>query len=186
MNVPALLRNLFLIACILLFCRYLKVELEDPTFGARYREVFDALEVRLSQTVFSASTMRATQPHMATAEDVTTQFTKSIVDSVSKIGSSLRKVDIQCTPNDNDKATSFDKRTMWGVLVEQDKFISGVLDIQLRCRDSRGKKDAKEVELRSLLSKEGFDRKDNRDSVPLPSRPDIFVNGELQLCSNRH
>jgi Phosphatidylinositol 3- and 4-kinase len=165
--------------CCCLF-RYLKVELEDPTFGARYREVFDALEVRLSQTPFSGSTMRATQPSLSTSGDVTTQFTKSIVDSVSKIGSSLRKVEIQSTPNDSDQvaqAKSSDERTMWGVLVEQDKFISGVLEIQLRCRDSRGKKDAKEAELRSLLSKEGFDRKDSRDPVPLPSRPDIFVNG---------
>jgi len=66
---------------------------------------------------------------------------------------------------------------MWDVLVEQDKFITGVLDIQLRCRDSRGKKDAKEAELKSLLSKEGYDRKPTRDPVPLPSRPDVFVNG---------
>lgn len=66
---------------------------------------------------------------------------------------------------------------MWEVLVEQDAFISGVLDIQQRCRDSRGKKDAKEAELKSLLSKEGYDRKQSRDPVPLPSRPDVFVNG---------
>jgi phosphatidylinositol 3-kinase len=66
---------------------------------------------------------------------------------------------------------------MWSTLVEQDKFISGVLDLQLRCRELRGKKDVKEAELRNLLSKEGFDRSDDRDPVPLPSRPDIFVNG---------
>ena len=107
------------------------------------------------------------------------QFTKSIVDSVSKLGSSLRKVELQGT-NDRDRMSSkasMKDRSMWEVLVEQDSFISGVLDIQLRCRDSRGKKDSKEAELRSLLSKEGFDRKATRDPVPLPSRPDIFVNG---------
>ena len=109
------------------------------------------------------------------------QFTKSIVDSVSKIGSSLRKVDVQNNTSDGESATPAlplkEGRTMWGVLLEQDNFISGVMDIQLRCRDSRGKKDAKEAELKSLLSKEGFDRNDNRNPVPLPSRPDIFVNG---------
>lgn len=159
------------------FCRYLKVEIEDPTFGARYREVFAALEVCLSQTPFSTNTLRPTQHILSTPEDVATQLTKSIVDSVSKLGSSLRKVDIHGSTNDNDKTIPGEERTMWGVLVEQDKFISGVLDLQLRCRDLRGKKDTKEAELRNLLAKEGFDRKDNRDPVPLPSRPDIFVNG---------
>lgn len=155
-------------------CRYLKVEIEDPTFGARYREVFTALEACLSQTPFSTSTIRPTQHQLPTSEDVATQLTKSIVDSVSKLGSSLRKVEIQNTTTDIEKDT---ERTMWGILVEQDKFISGLLDVQLRCRELRGKKDAKEMELRNLLLKEGFDRKENRDPVPLPSRPDIFVNG---------
>lgn len=110
-------------------------------------------------------------------EDMASQFTKSIVDSVSKLGSSLRKVELQSSSDRVSTKVSIKERSMWEVLVEQDTFISGVLDIQLRCRDSRGKKDSKEAELRSLLSKEGFDRKANRDPVPLPSRPDIFVNG---------
>jgi phosphatidylinositol 3-kinase len=124
------------------------------------------------------SSLRETQPPPS-ADDIATQFTKSIVDSVSKLGSSLRKVEIQGT-SDRDRAatkSSTQERSMWEVLVEQDAFISGVLDVQLRCRDLRGKKDAKEAELKSLLSKEGFDRKSNRDPVPLPSRPDVFVNG---------
>ena len=153
--------------------RYLKVELEDPTYGARYREVFAAFEARLSFISFSMSGLYDTQP----AEDAATPF-KSIVDSVSKLGSSLRKTDQPS--NDRDRATtrkSSKERSMWEVLVEQDTFISGVLDIQQRCRDSRGKKDAKEAELKSLLSKEGYDRKQSRDPVPLPSRPDVFVNG---------
>lgn len=158
------------------FCRYLKVEIEDPTYGARYREVFNALETRLSETPFPMNSFRDAISTPST-DDMASQFTKSIVDSVAKLGSSLRKVELQ---NANDRVStkvSIKKRSMWEVLVEQDAFISGVLDIQLRCRDSRGKKDSKEAELRSLLSKEGFDRKANRDPVPLPSRPDIFVDG---------
>jgi len=108
--------------------------------------------------------------------DAATPF-KSIVDSVSKLGSSLRKA--EATGNDRERVTknAAKKRSMWDVLVEQDTFITGVLDIQQRCRDARGKKDAKEAELKALLSKEGYDRKQTREPVPLPSRPDLFVNG---------
>jgi phosphatidylinositol 3-kinase len=138
------------------------------------------LEACLSQTSFSTiGILRETQP-LTVTEDMATQFTKSIVDSVAKLGSSLRKVEIQSNSSDRDQPLSKEprkERTMWNVLVEQDKFISGVLDLQLRCRDARGKRDVKEAELKSLLSKEGFDRNPNRDPVPLPSRPDIFVNG---------
>ncbi|EEC44349.1 predicted protein [Phaeodactylum tricornutum CCAP 1055/1] len=51
------------------------------------------------------------------------------------------------------------------------------MDIQLRCRDSRGKKDQKEALLQTLLSKEGYDKKVNREPVPLPSAPDVLVYG---------
>jgi Phosphatidylinositol 3- and 4-kinase len=158
------------------FCRYLKVEIEDPTYGARYREVFNALEARLSETPFSMSSFQEAMGALS-SEDMASQFTKSIVDSVSKLGSSLRKVELQSASDRVSTKVSMKERSMWEVLVEQDAFITGVLDIQLHCRDARGKKDSKEAELRSLLSKEGFDRKANRDPVPLPSRPDIFVNG---------
>lgn len=66
---------------------------------------------------------------------------------------------------------------MWDVLVEQDEFISGVLDIQQRCRDARGKKDVKEAELRSVLLREGYNRNPKRSAIPLPSKPNILVNG---------
>lgn len=110
------------------------------------------------------------------AEDAATPF-KSIVDSVSKISSSLRKSEQASTDRDRATKKNFRERSMWDILVEQDKFISGILDIQQRCRNSRGKRDAKEAELKSLLLKEGYDRIQNRDPVPLPSRPDVFVNG---------
>jgi phosphatidylinositol 3-kinase len=35
----------------------------------------------------------------------------------------------------------------------------------------------KEAQLKSLLSKEGYDRKVQRDPIPLPSAPELLVNG---------
>ena len=159
-----------LTSSLLFSSRYLKVELEDPTYGARYLDVFNALESRLSRTSFSMDDMQDTHA------DTATPF-KSIVDSVSKLGHSLRKAEIPVSDREKVAKTTTYKRSMWSVLVEQDAFVTGILDIQKRCRDLRGKKDAKEAELRSILSKEGYDRKSTRQAVPLPSRPDIFVNG---------
>lgn len=68
-------------------------------------------------------------------------------------------------------------KSVWDVLLAQDSFISGIMDIQLRCRDARGKKDVKEAQLKTLLSKEGYDRKVQRDPIPLPSAPELLVNG---------
>lgn len=151
--------------------RYLKVELEDLNYGNRYRDVLSAFEIRLSNTPFSMDYIEETQ-----TEDSATPF-KSIVDSVSKLGSTLRKTDKHEQLSGELKTKRSKERSMWEVLTEQDAFFSGVLNIQQRCRDSRGKKDAKEAELKSLLSKEGYDRNETRDPVPLPSRPELFVNG---------
>lgn len=96
---------------------------------------------------------------------------KSIVNSVSS------KFRLDCDNDSHSTRKSRSIRTMWDVLLAQDEFISGVLEIQQRCRDARGKKDAKEEQLRSLLAKEGYDRSPNRDPIPLPSFPDVFVNG---------
>jgi phosphatidylinositol 3-kinase len=65
---------------------------------------------------------------------------------------------------------------MWDILVSQDVFISGLLEIQQQCRDARGKKDQKEEEMRSLLAKEGY-RSISSGPIPLPSAPDIYING---------
>lgn len=147
------------------------MELEDRTYGSRYRSVLNNLEDHLSKLPFSPDLLQETHA------DTATPF-KSIVESVSKLSSSLRKVDQSLGDHRESVIKSTSRtRSMWDVLVKQDIFITGVLDIQQKCRDSRGKKDAKEAELRSLLSKEGFDRKSTREPVPLPSRPDIFVNG---------
>ncbi|KAL7569147.1 hypothetical protein ACA910_016976 [Epithemia clementina (nom. ined.)] len=157
---------------------YLKVEKQSPTHGARYHQVFAALEERLSLTEFAPPGVF----HVATQDDIVNSSSRqfrSIVDSVSKIGSSLLHSDNASTSGEaapsSRKPSS--KRTVWDVLVAQDKFITGVMDVQQRCRDTRGKKDAKETQLKSILAKEGFDRSPQRHAFPLPSAPNVLVNG---------
>ena len=99
---------------------YLKVEKQSPTHGARYRRVFAALEERLSATEFVLPGVF----NVATQDDILNSSSRpfrTIVDSVSKIGSSFRH-------NDNPSSTSMDgesgrkagrKRTVWDVLVAQ-------------------------------------------------------------------
>lgn len=151
---------------LFLSTRYLKVELDNPTHGARYREVFEALKAKLSATRFHLPG-RHHSDKLGTAKSF-----KSIVD---KIGTSILGSDsLKETDRASNKA---DRRTLWDVLIAQDEFISGLLRVQQQCRDARGKKDAKEEQLQSLLAKEGFDRSPGRAPIPLPSAPDIFVNG---------
>lgn len=147
---------------------YLKVELNNPTHGARYQEVFAALEAKLSDTPFVEQ--GAKEAGESSKSKSSSKSFKSIVDTVS----SKFRSDAGSESSAKKKSKS---RTMWAVLVAQDEFISGILDIQERCRDARGKKDIKEEQLRSLLAKEGYDKCPTRDPIPLPSAPDIFVNG---------
>ena len=172
--------------------RYLKVELADPTHGARYREVFAELQRRLSETPYrmpllseTTTLLNSCEPRMqdvdAEKDSRSTSF-KSIVDSVSKLGSSLR-VSEQTVTHSEPQIRNVPK-SVWDVLADQDLFISGVMDIQMRSRDSRGKKDAKEANLKSLLSKEGYDRNPRRDPVPLPSAPEVLVNGVNPQTAN--
>ena len=148
---------------------YLKVELQNPTYGARYRDMFSLLESRLSETEF-----RVNRPvkHTSNLEESHSSITpfKSIVDSVSKLGSSFRHAE-------SEGHRKHHRRTVWDALIMQDKYISGIMDVQLRCRDARGKKDAKESQLKSLLAKEGFDRTISGEVIPLASTPNVLVNG---------
>ena len=50
------------------------------------------------------------------------------------------------------------------------------MDAQMSC-GTKGKKDAKEAHLRSVLSKEGYDKRSQRDSFPLPCAPEVMANG---------
>eukprot|EP00980_Cylindrotheca_fusiformis_P031330 scaffold26184_cov132-Cylindrotheca_fusiformis.AAC.4 len=161
---------------------YLKVELQDPTHGARYREVFTQLESVLSRTPFS--TLEAAEPKTFT--DTTTSSStgpegtkeiipapfKNIVDSVSK---KLRGSESAAAIADG-APRGRGAKSVWDVLSAQDMFISGVMDAQMSC-GSKGKKDAKEAHIRAVLSKEGYDRNPSRDSFPLPCAPEVQVNG---------
>jgi hypothetical protein len=149
----------------------LKVEFADPTHGSKYKLVFEALKLKLSKVPFSMSAFADTPP----PEEPSTPL-RSVLDSVSKLSSSFIK------HTDSPGGTSRTKkalqpRSLWDVLEEQDQFITGILDVQLRCREARGKRDIKEKELRSLLDAEGYGKKAGRGPIPLPSTPEIFVNG---------
>jgi hypothetical protein len=147
---------------------YIKVELDHPTHGARYRDVFAALKARLSNTPFNTNHVT-----LVGSTDAATSF-KSIVESVSKLGTTFRGTESsQTTDRSHHHPKSSGRQTIWDILVAQDSFISGVMDIQLRCRDARGKKDVKEAQLQSLLSKERYD-KVHRGIQFLYHRPRIF------------
>jgi hypothetical protein len=163
------------------------VELQDPTHGARYRVLFAELQQRLSQTPFrmasttalgsQADSKNESASHSSEGGKTSTPTSfKSIVDTVSKkVGVSLRGT--EQPPVGSEPSSRQPQRSVWDVLTSQDLFISGVMDIQMRSRDSRGKKDAKESLLRSLLSKEGYDRDSKSDPIPLPSAPEMMING---------
>lgn len=161
---------------------YLKVELQDPTHGAKYQVVFSALKARLSEMPFRAAGSYSTLERTASThtegegiKELKSNSFKSIVSSVSsKLGSSLRGTD-NSMPCDHTERNVH--RTFWDILESQDQFISGLMDIQMKCREGRGKKDAKEAQLQSLLSSEGYNRNRHRNPVPLPSQPHVFVNG---------
>ncbi|GAX24386.1 phosphatidylinositol 3-kinase [Fistulifera solaris] len=149
---------------------YLKVETQHPTHGSRYRDVLAALMTKLDATPFKQKI-----DVDGGSESSSTTKLKSIVGSVSKIGSTLRGTESGTTEGDDTHSRGH--RSMWDVLVLQDSFISGLLDLQRRCRDARGKKDSKESELKLLLAKENYNKDKKRDPVPLPSSPEVLVNG---------
>ena len=63
--------------------------------------------------------------------------------------------------------------SLWSLLENQEKFISGIMSCQQDSLQVRGKKDAKEAHLRETLDK----YKHILHAVPLPSAPHIFVKG---------
>ena len=114
---------------------YLRMEINNPIYEARYREVFAAFQAKLSSVqVLNGSIIPSSQS------------------------------------NKQDSTIS-----LWELLTYQDTFISGILNCQ---RDSllvRGKKDAKETNLREALEAGGFHKIPH--AVPLPSAPHIWVKG---------
>jgi phosphatidylinositol 3-kinase len=175
---------------------YLKVELQDPAHGARYREIFAELQQRLSQTPFPmdqgrSNTSSSSSNHRYGSEGRNTEGKESssiqadskdshgiasfnkIVESVSKFGDKLRGADSEVTENRPQSSGSSKGRTVWDVLSDQDLFISGIMDVQMSY-STKGKQAAKEAHLRSVLAKEGYDKP--RSSFPLPCAPEIMVS----------
>ena len=134
---------------------YLKVEMMDPTYGPMYQEVFDSLKVRLSTTDEPPEMMETTKG-----------FMKLVASTIAV--ASRREADAP----DRNKV-----RSAWDILITQDAFINGIMDLQRASRDVRGKKDAKELNFRESLAKNGFDRKLVGNAVPLPCAPSIMVDG---------
>lgn len=158
---------------------YLKVELQDPTHGARYREIFEELQSSLSRTPFTPPTPETHSrsdiaPSLEIGADAIAAPFKSIVDSAKKIGSTLRGTE----PSQKADSTTPKKssKSVWDVLSEQDTFLSGIMEAQLSY-GTKSKKDAKEAHLRSVLAKEGFDKSAKRDPFPLPCAPEVMVTG---------
>ncbi len=161
---------------------YLKVELQDPTHGARYREIFAELQDRLAKTLFSSLSVEVKSgldTTVVSSADLGTDTIaapfKSFVDSAKKISSTLRGT--ESSPKSPETSPSKKPtKSVWDVLSEQDLFLSGIMDAQLSyCNKS--KKDAKEAHLRAILAKEGFDRNPDRDPLPLPCAPEVLVTG---------
>lgn len=175
---------------------YLKVELQDPAHGARYREIFAELQQALSETPFPSPKTGKAPSHgkKSTRSDNTTGAGKSqshldtkdshgitpfnkIVESVSKFGDKLMGTDGVSTETGDASAqrtTRGKRRSVWDVLSDQDLFISGIMDVQMSYA-TKGKQAAKEAHLRQTLSKEGYQKADS--SFPLPCAPEIVVNG---------
>ena len=172
---------------------YLKVELQNPAHGARYREIFAELQQRLSQTAFpmdqGRSTSSSSSNHRHGSDGRNTEGKESgpmhadskdshgiasfnkIVESVSKFGDKLRGSEV--TEIRPQSAGSSKSRTVWDVLSDQDLFISGIMDVQMSY-STKAKQAAKEAHLRSVLAKEGYDKP--RSSFPLPCAPEIMVS----------
>jgi hypothetical protein len=169
---------------------YIKVELQDPAHGARYREIFAELQQILSRTPFphqqgksgfaktaTSDTEWPVSPHADSKDSHgITPFNK-IVESVSKFGDKLMGTD---APSSDVPETpprqpvSSKKRSVWDVLSDQDLFISGIMDVQMSYA-TKAKQAAKEAHLRSVLAKEGYEKA--KSSFPMPCAPEIIVNG---------
>lgn len=134
---------------------YLKVEMLDPAYGPMYQEVFESLKARLSDI--------EEPPEMVESAK---GFMKLVASTIA--GASRRETD------STDKSKG---RSAWDVLVTQDIFITGIMDLQKASRHVRGKKDAKEQHFREALAKNGFDRKLVGNAVPIPCAPRIMVDG---------
>eukprot|EP00533_Pseudo-nitzschia_delicatissima_P009312 CAMPEP_0116108996 /NCGR_PEP_ID=MMETSP0327-20121206/17089_1 /TAXON_ID=44447 /ORGANISM="Pseudo-nitzschia delicatissima, Strain B596" /LENGTH=1216 /DNA_ID=CAMNT_0003601957 /DNA_START=270 /DNA_END=3920 /DNA_ORIENTATION=- len=179
---------------------YLKVELQDPAHGARYREIFDDYKAVLSRAPhpkFLSKTQAGNPPRHSSSSSSPMASSTSLVNKLGESVSKLVGDKLLGTDNDNSeqntktgKSSKKSKpkvRSVWDVLVDQDKFISGVMEVQLSYQ-SKPRQPAKEAHLRSVLAKEGYEppssaaAKDgssplSRLPFPMPCAPEIQVDG---------
>jgi len=118
---------------------YLRMEMLNPTYEARYREVFLSFKEKLSSVSVKDGVIFSPSKH-------------------SRLGKSSSTV-----------------ISLWDLFSHQDQFISGIMDCQRNSLLVRGKKDAKQCQLREALETGGFQNIPH--AVPLPSAPHIFVKG---------
>lgn len=179
---------------------YLKVELQDPAHGARYREVFDEFKAVLSRAPYpkfltkgqGGTSPRHSSSSAASSMASSTSLVNKLGESVSKlVNDKLLGTDSDSTEQNSPSGKSATKknktRSVWDALVEQDNFISGVMDVQMSYQ-SKARQPAKEAHLRSVLAKEGYEPptsptssassgSSSRLSFPMPCAPEILVDG---------
>jgi hypothetical protein len=191
---------------------YLKVELQNPAHGARYREIFDEFKAVLGRTPFPKFLTKppASNPQhrQSSSSSLASSSLASSTSLVNKLGESVSKLvgDKLLGTDNNDasehtaamgrphakssnKSSNPKTRSVWDVLADQDKFISGVMDVQ-KSYQSKAKQPAKEAHLRSILAKEGYEAPSSspnanannlsalsRLSFPMPCAPEILVDG---------
>jgi len=189
---------------------YLKVELQDAAHGARYREILDEFKAVLSKTPYPTFLATKLPPipkrsgHHSPRHSSSSSFgstsspkTSSPASSlVNKLGESVSKLvgdkilgtdssdndSPRRSPKSSKKSDSKPARSVWDVLADQDKFLSGVMEVQMSYQ-SKARQPAKEAHLRSVLAKEGYqpppssESPPSRLSFPMPCAPEILVDG---------
>ena len=184
---------------------YLKVELQDPAHGARYREIFEEFKAVLGRTPFPKFLIKPPasnpQQRQSSSSSLASSSLASSTSLINKLGESVSKLvgdKLQGTDNNdaseqphskssNKKSKPKTTRSVWDVLADQDKFVSGILDVQ-KSYQSKARQPAKEAHLRSILAKEGYEapssspnantnNSSSRLSFPMPCAPEILVDG---------
>jgi hypothetical protein len=188
---------------------YLKVELQDAAHGARYREIFDEFKAVLSRAPypkFLTKPVAQAERHSSSASSASSLSSSPVVSSstslLNKLGESVSTLvgdKLLGTDHHNDssegstsarpkssKKAAAKQKSVWDVLADQDKFISGVMDVQMSYQ-SKARQPAKEAHLRSVLAKEGYEAPSSqpnnaasttaRSSFPMPCAPEILVDG---------
>lgn len=148
---------------------YLKVELEDQTYGEKYLDVFASFREALMKTAYEDG--KPELPKQRVSDDQNQSKLTAVLDSVSKLGASLTDA---ATGKTN---VAQHTQSMWDIMNAQDSFIQGIMKCQKSSRDIRGKKDAKEMHLRDQLKSKSVRSIKNGISIPIPSAPHILVSG---------